>query len=160
MTPFRVSLQSSSPSPPDSDEYEKPASAHEDLPNSEHDEYYASCTFDEEAEEDGSKEDDEEGEEDEEDDAVEEEEDTLETDAREPAAVYTLHQENVLHDHLSGLLFGQHSTLKSLRRQSSTSASQMLRDGSSISTGSHLPLLRWSATVLSPSTVYANCSRR
>jgi DNA-directed RNA polymerase subunit M/transcription elongation factor TFIIS len=82
-----------------SDEYEKPASAHDDLPNSEYDEYYASCTFDEEAEEDGSKDDEDEGEEDEEDDAVEEDEDAAEPGDREPAAVYTLHQENVFIDH-------------------------------------------------------------
>jgi DNA-directed RNA polymerase subunit M/transcription elongation factor TFIIS len=80
------------------DEYEKPASAHEDLLSSEYDEYYASCTFDEEAEEDGSKEDgDEEAEEEEEE--GEEEEDTTEATDRTPAVVYTLHQENVFVDH-------------------------------------------------------------
>jgi DNA-directed RNA polymerase subunit M/transcription elongation factor TFIIS len=80
-----------------SDEYEKPAAAHDDLPNSEYDEYYASCTFDEEADEGGSKaEEDEEV--DEEEDAAEEEEEA-EPDAREPAVVYTLHQENVFVDH-------------------------------------------------------------
>ena len=46
-----------------SDEYEKPANVHADLPSSEYDEYYASCTFDEEADEDGVKDDDEEEEE-------------------------------------------------------------------------------------------------
>jgi DNA-directed RNA polymerase subunit M/transcription elongation factor TFIIS len=80
-----------------SDEYEKPAAAHDDLPNSEYDEYYASCTFDEEADEGGSKaEEDEEV--DEEEDAAEEEEEA-EPDAREPAVVYSLHQENVFVDH-------------------------------------------------------------
>ena len=80
-----------------SDEYEKPAAAHDDLPNSEYDEYYASCTFDEEADEGGSKADEDE-EVDEEEDAAEEEEE-VEPDAREPAVVYTLHQENVFVDH-------------------------------------------------------------
>jgi len=80
-----------------SDEYEKPAAAHDDLPNSEYDEYYASCTFDEEADEGGSKADEDE-EVDEEEDAAEEEEE-VEPDTREPAVVYTLHQENVFVDH-------------------------------------------------------------
>jgi DNA-directed RNA polymerase subunit M/transcription elongation factor TFIIS len=83
-----------------SDEYEKPASAHDDLPSSEYDEYYASCTFDEDADEEGIKEDEEM---DEEDDAVEagpEDEEDAEGDVREvPAVVYTLHQENVFVEH-------------------------------------------------------------
>ena len=82
------------------DEYEKPASAHSDMPSSEYDEYYASCTFDEDAEDDGVKEDEED--EGEVDAAVEEEDDdevdVLET--REPmVTVYTLHQENVFVEH-------------------------------------------------------------
>jgi DNA-directed RNA polymerase subunit M/transcription elongation factor TFIIS len=83
------------------DEYEKPASAHDDLPSSEYDEYYASCTFDEDAEEgDAVKEDEDDAEdaEDAEDDA----EDDAEEDTEAPAAVpvpYTLHQENVFVDH-------------------------------------------------------------
>lgn len=81
-----------------SDEYEKPANAHADLPNAEYDEYYASCTFDEEADEEGAKDEDDEEEETDDADAEEEEEET-EQDAREPAAVYTLHQENVFVDH-------------------------------------------------------------
>ena len=80
----------------DSDEYEKPAASHGDMPSSEYDEYYASCTFDEDAEEDGEKEDEEE----EEEDAVEEEdEEEAEPEDRQPAVVYTVHQENVFVDH-------------------------------------------------------------
>lgn len=79
-----------------SDEYEKPAASHADLPSSEYDEYYASCTFDEEAEEEADKDDDEEGAE--EEDLVEEEED-METAVDREAPVYTLHQENVFVDH-------------------------------------------------------------
>ena len=83
-----------------SDEYEKPASAHDDLPSSEYDEYYASCTFDEEAEEDGTKEEEEEDVDAEDVDAGAEEEEEAEPDTREVAAtVYTLHQENVFVDH-------------------------------------------------------------
>jgi DNA-directed RNA polymerase subunit M/transcription elongation factor TFIIS len=83
-----------------SDEYEKPASAHDDLPSSEYDEYYASCTFDEEAEEDGTKEDEEEDVDVDDVDAGAEEEEEVEPDTREvPATVYTLHQENVFVDH-------------------------------------------------------------
>jgi len=83
-----------------SDEYEKPASTHDDLPSSEYDEYYASCTFDEEAEEDGTKEEDEEDVDVEDVDAGAEEEEEVEPDTREvPATVYTLHQENVFVDH-------------------------------------------------------------
>lgn len=83
------------------DEYEKPAVAHDDLPNSEYDEYYASCTFDED--EDVTKEDDVEADvEDEADDegvgdVDDDNVDALET--REVAPVYTLHQENVFIDH-------------------------------------------------------------
>lgn len=79
------------------DEYEKPATAHENLPNSEYDEYYASCTFDDEAEE---------GEEDiaeEEDEEIAEEDDEEETEdcktTGDIPVLYTLHQENVFVDH-------------------------------------------------------------
>jgi DNA-directed RNA polymerase subunit M/transcription elongation factor TFIIS len=81
------------------DEYEKPASAHVDMPSSEYDEYYASCTFDEDAEEDGVK-DEEEDEAEEEDVAAAEDEEDADVPSREPTAtVYTLHQENVFVDH-------------------------------------------------------------
>lgn len=83
----------------DSDEYEKLASAHGDMPSSEYDEYYASCSFDEE--EEGEEEKDEEEEADQEDGLEEEdiEDDGEEVDSREPAAVYSVHQENVFVDH-------------------------------------------------------------
>lgn len=82
----------------ESDEYEKPASAHIDMLGSEYDEYYASCTFDEDAEEE-VKDDDEEDV-----DAVdavgEEDDEEAEPIVREPmATAYTLHQENVFVDH-------------------------------------------------------------
>ena len=82
----------------DSDEYEKPASAHGDMPSSEYDEYYASCTFDEEVEEGEKDEEEEDAEEDAVDD-VEEDVDETEPESREPAVVYTVHQENVFVDH-------------------------------------------------------------
>ena len=84
----------------DSDEYEKPASAHGDMPSSEYDEYYASCTFDEDAEEGGEKDEDEEDAGEDADVVVEDEEDAGEpSDTREVAVVYTVHQENVFVDH-------------------------------------------------------------
>jgi DNA-directed RNA polymerase subunit M/transcription elongation factor TFIIS len=84
-----------------SDEYEKPASAHSDMPSSEYDEYYASCTFDEEAEDEGGKDEEEdEGEADDVDAGVEDDDEAEVTDTREtPVTVYTLHQENVFVDH-------------------------------------------------------------
>ena len=82
----------------DSDEYEKPASAHGDMPSSEYDEYYSSCTFDEEVEEGEKDEEEEDAEEDAVDD-VEEDADETEPESREPAVVYTVHQENVFVDH-------------------------------------------------------------
>lgn len=54
-----------------SDEYAKPVTAYSDLPSSEYEEYYASCTFDEEEEQDDAD-DDEEKEDVEEEDEVEE----------------------------------------------------------------------------------------
>jgi len=82
------------------DEYEKPAAAHDDLPSSEYDEYYASCTFEEEGDDAEAKDDEDVEDETEEDaDAEEEEEEAAEPDTREPAVVYTLHQENVFIDH-------------------------------------------------------------
>ena len=77
------------------DEYEKPASAHDDLPSSEYDEYYASCTFDDEDEDgDVEKDDDEE----EEDIEPEEDEDTDEQPV-EHQSVHNLHQANVFIEH-------------------------------------------------------------
>jgi DNA-directed RNA polymerase subunit M/transcription elongation factor TFIIS len=84
----------------DSDEYEKPASSHGDMPSSEYDEYYASCTFDEDAD-DGEKDGDDDEEVGVEDEA--EEEDDLEDEGPETRdtapVVHTLHQENVFVDH-------------------------------------------------------------
>lgn len=79
------------------DEYEKPASSHLPLPNSEYDEFYASCTFDEEAADDIAADEDEE-EVEEEDTVVEEEEPAV---AREePVAVaHVLHHANVFVEH-------------------------------------------------------------
>lgn len=77
------------------DEYEKPASAHDDLPSSEYDEYYASCSF-EDGEEEGEGDVDDEG-----DDDVEEEEDEEEEEeapVRE-LTMHTVHSANVFVDH-------------------------------------------------------------
>jgi DNA-directed RNA polymerase subunit M/transcription elongation factor TFIIS len=79
------------------DEYEKPASAHDDLASSEYDEFYASCTFDEDGEEGDEKEDDEEEEVNQE--LVEEDDDVEKEVAQELHTVHTLHQENVFIDH-------------------------------------------------------------
>lgn len=79
------------------DEYQKPASAHEDLPSSEYDEYYASCTFDEEEDEGLG---DEEGEEAGDDDLEEEDDEEEPTSVRgEPATAHTIHSANVFVDH-------------------------------------------------------------
>ena len=79
------------------DEYQKPASAHEDLPSSEYDEYYASCTFDEEDEDGlGDEDGDEVGEEDLEEDDDEEEPTSV---RGEPATAHTIHSANVFVDH-------------------------------------------------------------
>lgn len=93
-----VLLKSKSVNP---DEYEKPASAHEDLTSSEYDEFYASCTFDEETED--AEKDDEDLDEDAQDeaagDAVEDVEDDDDGVVRDAPPVHTLHQENVFVDH-------------------------------------------------------------
>lgn len=82
------------------DEYEKPASAHDDLPSSEYDEYYASCTFDEDGDDDEAKEDEEDADEGDDDVPGDADDDVVDTpETREPAAVYTVHQENVFVDH-------------------------------------------------------------
>jgi len=57
----------------DTDEYDKPATAYVDLPSTEYDEYYASCTFGDEEE---TPENDEEDEEEEDEEEEEEEEET------------------------------------------------------------------------------------
>jgi len=79
------------------DEYEKPASAHDDLPSSEYDEYYASCTFedDEGGEPDADAEeldDDEAGE------VLEEEEPEEDAPVRE-LTMHTVHSANVFVEH-------------------------------------------------------------
>lgn len=78
------------------DEYEKPASAHDNLLNAEYDEYYASCTFDEEAEDDAEEAD---ADEEEEEAVAHEEEEEPEEVARGELAVHTLHQANVFVEH-------------------------------------------------------------
>ena len=78
-----------------SDDYDKPASAYKDLPSSEYEEFYASCTFAEEEEE--VVDDD-----DEKKDMVdaEEEEDVAEdTEDRVVPEVHTIHASNVFVDH-------------------------------------------------------------
>ncbi len=81
------------------DEYEKPAAAHEDLPSSEYDEFYASCSFEEEADEDEEAEEDD-AEEDAEEVGVDEEDpDEVATRAEQPT-VHALHCENVFVDHV------------------------------------------------------------
>jgi DNA-directed RNA polymerase subunit M/transcription elongation factor TFIIS len=80
------------------DEYQKPASAHEDLPSSEYDEYYASCTFDdEEGGEDGG--DDDDPEEEETGEEVLEDEEDLPPAREEPATAHTIHSANVFIEH-------------------------------------------------------------
>ena len=76
------------------DEYDKPASAYVDLHSTEYDEYYASCTFDEE-EENEQEDDDEEKEELE---GEEEDEDSEETE-REELTAHMIHCANVFVEH-------------------------------------------------------------
>lgn len=79
-----------------SDEYEKPASAHDDFPGSEYEDYYAGCTFDDEEEEDVDA--------DVEPEEAEVEEDEEEEEADDDAPVreltmHTIHSANVFIDH-------------------------------------------------------------
>jgi DNA-directed RNA polymerase subunit M/transcription elongation factor TFIIS len=76
------------------DEYEKPASAHDDMPSAEYDEFYASVTFDEE-EDEAAADDDVEEDEAVDDGAIDEPDDDDPGDTRDAPAVHTLHQENV-----------------------------------------------------------------
>lgn len=78
------------------DEYEKPASVHDDLPSAEYDDYYAGCSFEDEEEDLG--EDAEEQDEDEEGEAVEEEEVDESAPVRE-LTMHTIHRANVFIDH-------------------------------------------------------------
>lgn len=77
------------------DEYEKPAAAHDNLPSSEYDEFYASCTFDEGEDEEEPGDDEEEEEED--DGPLEEEEEPDDTDTEDRAVptVHMIHSANV-----------------------------------------------------------------
>jgi DNA-directed RNA polymerase subunit M/transcription elongation factor TFIIS len=86
-----VLLKSASNNP---DEYEKPASAHKDLPSSEYDEFYASVTFDED---DATEHEGEDDDEEEDDDGVLEDagDDDDERAEESVPVIHTLHQENV-----------------------------------------------------------------
>lgn len=80
------------------DEYEKPANAHDDLPSAVYDEYYASCTFKEEDEEEDLREDEEDDIEDEEDDGsgeLEEDETDALQDRLAAPVLLTTHSANV-----------------------------------------------------------------
>lgn len=81
------------------DEYQKPASAHEDLPSSEYDEYYASCTFDEDEAAEAGEDDGEEDGEDAGEDLVEEDEEPTSVRGGEPATAHTIHSANVFVEH-------------------------------------------------------------
>jgi DNA-directed RNA polymerase subunit M/transcription elongation factor TFIIS len=87
-----VLMKSASTNP---DEYDRPASAYVDMPSSEYDEYYASCNFEEDADE--SVEDDEEKDELEEEEE-EEVEDKEERDKPE-MTMHMIHSANVFVDH-------------------------------------------------------------
>jgi DNA-directed RNA polymerase subunit M/transcription elongation factor TFIIS len=80
------------------DEYEKPASAHQDLPTAEYDEFYASCTFDEEAD-DAELGDDDGEEEAAEDDALPEEDEPAPTRDETLPLAHVLHHANVFVEH-------------------------------------------------------------
>ena len=89
-------LKSKSTNP---DEYEKPASAHDDLLAAVYDEYYASCTFKEDEEDEDVLEDDEEEEGEEEDGVVEDEGEEDAPLDRLTAPVHTIHSANVFVEH-------------------------------------------------------------
>jgi DNA-directed RNA polymerase subunit M/transcription elongation factor TFIIS len=76
------------------DEYDKPATAHQDLSTGEYDEFYSSCTFDDE--EDEPEKDEEEDEE--EDIPPPDEEEEVEV-AHEEHTIHNLHRANVFIDH-------------------------------------------------------------
>jgi transcription elongation factor S-II len=78
------------------DEYEKPASCYTDISTSEYDEFYATCSFDQEEEEEEADIDDEEQEVKVDDDLEEPEE---EKEARPVITVHTIHAANVFVDH-------------------------------------------------------------
>lgn len=75
------------------DDYTKHANGYDDLPSSEYEEYYASCSFDNEEEADEEAEEEEEVEEPEEEEYVEPEE------QRQGPEVHTIHASNVFIDH-------------------------------------------------------------
>jgi DNA-directed RNA polymerase subunit M/transcription elongation factor TFIIS len=81
------------------DEYEKAANVHENLPASEYDEFYASCSFDEDAEDDVEKEVEDEEEEDNGEELAAEDEDDEVGPRSEHPTVHALHCENVFVDH-------------------------------------------------------------
>ncbi len=78
------------------DEYEKPASAYVDLVSSEYDEFYASCTFNEE---DEVPEDDNENEEDGQGDVERDDEEDEPEQDRPPVSAHAIHASNVFVDH-------------------------------------------------------------
>lgn len=79
------------------DEYDKPASAHQDLSTAEYDEFYGTCTFDEDGEEEGEK--DAEDEVDADVPILDEEEEVDNDISHEPHAVHNLHRANVFIEH-------------------------------------------------------------
>lgn len=78
------------------DEYEKPATAYADFPSAEYDEYYASCTFDEDEGEEGNDDDDEDQEEADED---EDDEEAAEAVQAEAMTAHMIHCANVFIEH-------------------------------------------------------------
>ena len=76
------------------DEYEKPASAYVDFRSAEYDEFYASCSFEEEEEENLEEE-----EEEIEDEQEVEEEETEEKEKRDVPTLHTIHSANVFVEH-------------------------------------------------------------
>jgi DNA-directed RNA polymerase subunit M/transcription elongation factor TFIIS len=79
------------------DEYEKPASVHDNLSSSEYEDYYAGCSFDEDDEAEADIDLDEQ--EDDEDGEVLEEEETDEPQSNRELTTHTVHSANVFVDH-------------------------------------------------------------
>lgn len=91
---FRGSIAILKSKSTNTDEYEKPASAHEDMTSAAYDELYASCTFKEDDPEDDLNDENEDDAANEEEDDAEEEEDDGDVNA-EPVAVPLTHMANV-----------------------------------------------------------------
>lgn len=112
----------------DDDEYSKPASTYVDFPVAEYDEFYASCSFDEEEEEELNDDENEE-----EDEEVEDEvEDEVKPEKEVPVVVHVVHSANVFVEHplrkLVSERFGSDDVEKAILQRCISDAKQWIVD--------------------------------